>query len=208
MHENTKEKEKVLVFPASVLEKLPPFDKFTTKTSRYIDEILDEKNLLFIDREQAENEPQYKQLIPYQIIYNPSQDEVFTYVRGENGRESRIHKMRSLGVGGHVNETDLIDGKSLVVAYHVGKHRELDEELYFAPSIIDVSYISGIIYDDSTNVGKVHFGIVHTIQIRRSSGVKSKEDSLADAKFMSVREVKKSVGEFETWSQLVIANLL
>lgn len=206
MQNNTK--ERVLVFPASVLEKLPPFDKFTNKTSQYIDEILDEENLLFIDREQAENDPHYKQLIPYQIIYNPAQDEVFTYVRGTNGGESRLHKMRSLGVGGHVNETDLIDGKSLVVAYHVGKHRELDEELYFAPSVIDVSYISGIIYDDSTEVGRVHFGIVHTIQIRRSSGVKSKEDSLVDAKFMSVKKVKNTVNEFETWSQLIIENLL
>ncbi|HBR08365.1 MAG TPA: hypothetical protein DD735_05640, partial [Clostridiales bacterium] len=58
----------------------------------------------FIPRPDAEQDPGYKQIIPYVALVRG--DEAFLLRRLKKGGEKRLHGMLSLGVGGHINPVD------------------------------------------------------------------------------------------------------
>jgi predicted NUDIX family phosphoesterase len=83
--------------------------------------------------------------------------------------------------------------------------RELDEEVR-----IDVPgkmRIAGLINDDSTPVGQVHLGVVHLYHLT-APAVHPLEEGLAEAGFIHLDQARESRSEFETWSQIVLDNLL
>ena len=59
-------------------------------------------------RSEVEEDPGFKQIIPY-VVFR-SGDGVFCYTRGKSQGEARLHRLRSLGVGGHVSEEDADGG--------------------------------------------------------------------------------------------------
>src|SRR4051812_50009181 len=107
-------------------------------------------------RSEVEDDPSLKQIIPYVVLQ--CEDSVFCYTRGKSQGEARLHRRRSLGVGGHVAEADA-DGKRSFEAYEMAMRRELDEEVEVqSPGRMR---LMGLINDDSTPVGQVHLGVVH-----------------------------------------------
>lgn len=58
---------------------------------------------LFLPREEVENKPEYKQLIPYIIIID-NNDNILLYERA--GKEKRLHGLYSCGIGGHIDIED------------------------------------------------------------------------------------------------------
>jgi len=64
-------------------------------------------NPQFIDREIAEKDDNFLQIIPYVLIFNDA-NEIFTYTR--NGTEIRLKGLRSAGIGGHINDNQIIWG--------------------------------------------------------------------------------------------------
>ena len=79
----------------------------------------------FIDRPAAEEDPSYKQIIPYVVL--TQKDLVFATRRLNKGGESRLHGKVSIGIGGHINPVDEKDRRSVLMH---GLERELDEEVY------------------------------------------------------------------------------
>ncbi len=65
-----------------------------------------------VERKSAEEDPNWLQVIPYTtLLYGqpysgPQSGSVFSYERGKSGAEARLHAMRSIGVGGHLNPGD------------------------------------------------------------------------------------------------------
>src|SRR5207247_8394092 len=51
-----------------------------------------------------ENDSAYKQIIPYVLL--AFQDRVLHYVRGKKAGEQRLVAKGSIGIGGHMNESD------------------------------------------------------------------------------------------------------
>jgi predicted NUDIX family phosphoesterase len=82
--------------------------------------------------------------------------------------------------------------------------RELNEEVIIESSGKD--RIVGLIYDDTTAVGRVHLGIVHIMQLS-SCKVTPREDHLLDAGFQSVEDIGSNLDLMETWSQLCLRHL-
>ncbi len=77
-------------------------------------------------RSEVEDDPGFKQIIPYVVFRWPTPSSA---TRAANRRaRPRLHRLRSLGVGGHVSEDDAQGGKSLD-AYEAAIKRELDEEV-------------------------------------------------------------------------------
>src|SRR5205085_2346359 len=114
------------------------------------------------------------------------------------------HRLRSLGVGGHVSEADARGGKSLD-AYEAAMRRELDEEVQVAaPGRIRRV---GLINDDATPVGRVHLGVVHLFELDRPE-VAPREEGLADAAFLTLETVGTVRDQFESWSQICIDSFL
>jgi predicted NUDIX family phosphoesterase len=194
--------ERVLVVPSSELDRLGRFQGFSAEADRYMKALLVPELMQYRPRSQVEDDPGYKQIIPY-VVFRCG-DAVFCYLRGKSQGEARLHRLRSLGVGGHVSEEDAQGGKSLD-AYESAMRRELDEEVVVA-SPGRISRV-GLINDDSTPVGQVHLGVVHLFDLERPQ-VTAREEGLADSGFIPLATILPARHEFETWSQICIDAVL
>jgi predicted NUDIX family phosphoesterase len=194
--------ERVLVVPGSEFDRLGRFQGFSEEADRYLSALLAPGLGSFRARRDVEDDPGFKQIIPYVIFRSGGL--VFTYRRGKGQGESRLHSLRSLGVGGHVAEEDA-DGQSTIDAYELALRRELDEEV--AIGSFGTLRRVGLINDDSNPVGAVHLGVVHIFDLDRPL-IKPREEGLADPEFVEILELRRYWDEFETWSQICIAAVL
>jgi predicted NUDIX family phosphoesterase len=199
---NNKIDERVLVVPSAALDRLGRFQGFSAETNRYITALLVPELMQYRPRSEVEDDPGYKQIIPY-VVFRCNGD-VFCYTRGKSQGESRLHRLRSLGVGGHVSEEDAQGGTDLD-AYEAAMRREIDEEVAIASP--GRSGRVGLINDDSTPVGQVHLGVVHLFDLEQPH-VRAREEGLAEAGFLPLSSVLTIQHEFETWSQICIDSVL
>jgi predicted NUDIX family phosphoesterase len=169
---------------------------FNPASESLVKSLLENPQLFFMQRDLAENDPIYKQLIPYVVFQSPKG--FFSYQRGNASSETRLRMLRSLGVGGHIEKEDGDIGQN---SYFKGLWRELKEEVGIDPS--NKIKLLGFINDDSNEVGKVHLGIVHLYQLE-TSDLESKELNLTDCKFSTSSKIKEEEESFETWSRLLI----
>jgi predicted NUDIX family phosphoesterase len=159
---------------------------------------------VFHPRGEMESDPSFKQLIPYVILQHVDvrgEVRLFTYTRGSGQGERRLHAKRSIGIGGHISQEDAAGGGD---PYLTGMRRELDEEVR-----IETDYAEhriGLIYDPTTEVGRVHLGIVHRFELSRPD-VQPNEADIAEPAFLSIAELKAERDSLETWSQLCLDSL-
>jgi predicted NUDIX family phosphoesterase len=150
----------------------------------------------------AEEDFNYKQIIPYSFIY--SDGCLFSYVRGDSGGEKRLKKKRSIGIGGHVNDSDIKGtGWSNQDAMLASMFRERGEEVAFGGEW--QLHLVGAINDDGNDVGKVHFGVVHQYTVENRL-VTSREDAIAEPEFVTVEGALEPtrLAEYEPWSRYVL----
>ncbi|HZV34167.1 MAG TPA: hypothetical protein VFB72_06275, partial [Verrucomicrobiae bacterium] len=151
--------ERVLCFERKLLEELGVFQGISMDVDKYLPVLTASSNVLYKNRCEAELDRNYKQLIPYVLVI--CRDKILRYRRGKGGQETRLHGLFSVGIGGHIAEEDngLFTNAS---GYQEGMRRELLEEV----AIEEVNEVAvGLINDDSTEVGYVHFGVVHVLQV-------------------------------------------
>ena len=199
------ETERVLVVPTSVFHELGHFQGFTTDVDAYLDGLLRCEQISYRPRAEMEEDPSFKQLIPYMIFRHTDADggqHIFQYTRGSGQGESRLHAKVSVGVGGHISTLDIRDDG--VDPYTAGMQRELDEEV-----IVESPYtqsLAGLINDDETDVGKVHLGVVHLFDVEEPL-IKSREDEIMDAGFRTLEETMSRLDQMETWSSICMKAL-
>lgn len=191
--------EHVLVIPTEVFRELGYFNGFCADTDKYLDVILDPIHASYRPRNQMEQDPSFKQLIPYCIFC--CDGKVFGYRRGNDQGEARLHAKRSVGVGGHVSTLDLNGEGS---PYLEGMKREIEEEVHVTANWTERCV--GLINDDETEVGKVHLGIVHIFDLD-SPKVTPREKSMIEAGFALPEELLRDLDEFETWSRFCLKSL-
>jgi len=184
------------------LDRLGRFQGFSNEAERYLQALLVPEFAEFRPRSEVEDDPSLKQIIPYVVFQ--SGDSVFCYTRGKSQGESRLHRLRSLGVGGHVAEEDA-EGKATFEAYEMALRRELDEEV--AVDSDGSIRLVGLINDDSTAVGQVHLGVIHLYTLAEPR-VEPREEGLAEAGFVPIAEVANQLKGFETWSQICLKAFL
>lgn len=194
--------ERVLVVPAAALDRLGRFQGFSDDAERYLATLLAPGMGSFRARSEVEDDPSLKQIIPY-VVFRAG-DAVFCYTRGKSQGEARLHRLRSLGVGGHVAEEDA-DGRATLDAYEIALRRELDEEVDIASD--GTIRRVGLINDDSTPVGQVHLGVVHLYDLAQPA-VTPREDGLAEPGFVPLSELRDGAEQFETWSQICLRSFL
>ncbi len=191
--------EYVLVFPTQLLDQIGKFQGVSFELDKYLDIILNPKNHTFLKRKDAETNPAYKQLIPYALLQ--FKDTFFVYRRGKLLAEKRLFGNYSLGIGGHISVTD---PGLFSTTYEDGLKREINEEV-----LIESHYtqrVVALLNDDSNDVGKVHFGIVHVLSLEKPL-VKPREKSINETKFLNINTLKKDIETFENWSKICIENM-
>jgi predicted NUDIX family phosphoesterase len=194
--------ENVLVFPRSLFERLGVFQGFNADVNRYLPAILDKKNNSFQPRAQAETNPDFKQIIPYVVVTDGKS--ILHYIRGKKAGEQRLVAKGSIGIGGHINDEDHSLFADDLRAFQDAVEREVCEELS-VQGAFDAKPV-GLINDDSTEVGRVHFGIVHLL-FRTPEKVRKNEQVITQVEFVPIEELKAKREQMESWSQLCLDNI-
>src|SRR3954451_13000943 len=194
--------ENVLVVRRSLFDELGSFHGLNFEPQKYLSAILSRGNNFFLPRADAENDPSYKQIIPYALLAHGGS--VLHYVRGKKAGEQRLVAKGSIGIGGHMNDTD----ESLFAwdeqAYRAGVEREVNEEVNIETTFDD--RIVALLNDDSTEVGRVHLGVVHVFKLDEPK-VEKREAMVTNLEFLSGDELLKRRDCLETWSQLCLDEL-
>ena len=194
--------ENVLVIRRSLFDQLGSFQGINFESGKYLDAFLSRGNNFFLSRPEAENNPAYKQIIPYALI--AFGNSVVYYVRGKKAGEQRLVAKGSIGIGGHMNEGD----ESLFAldeqAYRVGVEREVNEEIKIDTQFDD--RIVALLNDDTTDVGRVHLAIVHVFKLAEPK-VEKREAMITGLTFLTKEELVARRESLETWSQICVDSL-
>src|SRR5689334_20042414 len=189
--------ENVLVVRRSLFDELGTFHGLNFEPRRYLGAFLSRGNNLFLRRAEAEINPAYKQIIPYALI--AFQDKVAYYVRGKKAGEQRLVAKGSMGIGGHMNETD----ESLFAmdeqAYRAGVEREVNEEIKIDSPFED--RIVALLNDDTNEVGRVHLGVIHVFTLLEPK-IEKREAMITGLTFLPKDELLARRDTMETWSQI------
>src|SRR6267378_2871639 len=194
--------ENVLVVKRALFDQLGSFQGLNFEPRKYLDAILSRGNNFFLRREQAERDPTHKQIIPYVLLTHG--DKVLHYVRGKKAGEQRLVAKGSIGIGGHMNESDESLFALDEAAYRAGVEREVNEEVKVDTPFED--RIVALLNDDSTEVGRVHLGIVHIFKLKKPN-VQKREAMITGLTFLTKDELMARRESLETWSQICIDSL-
>jgi predicted NUDIX family phosphoesterase len=155
-------------------------------------------NGLFLKRSELEDDPSFKQIIPYAIISD--KDSYYLFRRTSGQREKRLHNKYTLGAGGHMNPCDSIESEE---QYFIDElKRELFEEVRLLNGCLieDIEFI-GFINDDTIPVGRVHIGLLYNIHVSNKEVLINETD-----KMTAVWIAKSDLAEFyegmETWTKI------
>ena len=194
--------ENILVVKRELFDELGSFQGLNFEPEKYLRAILSRGSNFFIPRSEAENDPAHKQIIPYALM--AFQETVLHYVRGKKAGEQRLVAKGSIGIGGHMNETD----ESLFAldeqTYRAGVEREVSEEIKIDTPFED--RIVALLNDDSTEVGRVHLGIVHIFKLKEPK-VQKREAMITGLTFLTKEELMARRESLETWSQICLDSL-
>ncbi len=162
-------------------------------------------------RGDMEKDTSYLQPIPYTIIKQGNK--YFTYTRLEGGGESRLYGKSSVGLGGHMNHVE--DAWSFEHLLAVNNSRELEEEVFIYQENgeeIDYHYdlaknsiVSGLMYNQKTEVDSVHFGVLNIIPIPEDWTVEPKETDTLEGKFLTKEEIQEL--DLENWTASALSVL-
>jgi predicted NUDIX family phosphoesterase len=108
----------------------------------------------------------------------------------------------SIGVGGHINPSEATPEGDLI---REGLSREVHEELFICPPYQE--RLVGLINDDTTEVGRVHLGVLFEID-SPSLDVRVRETHKMDGAWALLAQLEQSYERLETWSQIVFDSYL
>ena len=195
--------ENILVISRALFDELGAFEGLSLEPERYLPAILDPANNYFLARDDTEEDPSHKQIIPYAIFKHG--DRFLHYVRGGGSGEKRLAAKGSIGIGGHINQEDFDAQAHLDKdTYTIGVEREIDEELNIEGG--HTQRIVALINDETNPVGQVHLGVVHLFELE-TDRVTSNEDNITELEFFTIEELQARRDRLETWSQSCLDGL-
>ncbi len=189
--------ERVLCFERKLLDGIGEFQGLSLEAEKYLPVLTAKANLSYHNRSEAEQNKNFKQLIPYVLLL--CGDKILRYRRGKTGGETRLHGLYSVGIGGHISEEDhslFSEGPG----YQEGMKRELMEEVGIDAG---AEPALAVINDDSTEVGQVHFGVVHIVHLPDET-VATRRSGINSPEFVTMEEAVRDLSIYETWSSLCL----
>lgn len=207
--------ERVLVFPAAVLDKSGRFQGISRAWRKFLTQSLTEKNCTSLPRLDAEQTEEWKQLLTYVIVTR--RDQVLCFRRGSFNRvEDYLRGSLCIGFGGHVSEMDrtlynVNDYKEIILGNAV---RELFEELSLP--VVDKKRLSagdglqilGLLNDDSSSTGRKHLAVVLKYEVSAANDwdqPQRGEKSITQLEWLRMNSFNRELKDFEYWSQLCLA---
>ena len=190
--------ELVFAFPTDGFWKLMTYKKkgLIRGNSEVLKKIV--QNGLFLRRSELEEDPSFKQIIPYAIISD--KDSFYLFRRTSGQTEKRLHNKFSLGVGGHMNPDHSMEPKEQFIIDEL--KRELDEEVKLLNGCLieDIEFI-GFINDDTISVGSVHIGLLYNIHVSNKEVYINETDKMT-ADWIEKSNLAEFYGVMETWTKI------
>lgn len=204
-------------------ELLPP-DLLVTAFHKYPGysalNVMREAGLWFGPRNLLEESPSFRQIIPYTVLVSQKDGgiKVLAYRRTEKGGEARLHGKVSIGVGGHIDITDVnpeaskahTQGKfDLEQTLREATYREIREELGELEEYVSYRKLAGLLVDQDNAVGRVHLGAVNIWYMTDRFSVADHtiiEDALKDVGFYTPEQLLAEPG-LEAWSRILLENV-
>ena len=147
------------------------------------------------------------QVLPY-ITISDGKGKYLSYSR--NGTETRLHGSRSIGIGGHIDITDITNDNecskiNFLLTIRNSAVRELNEEVNYPLQGWrgTIPEFNKIIIDTSNPVGRVHVGLYTNLVFPDAKP----QEELHDPQWVTVDELKQAIDLYENWSQLIIEEL-
>lgn len=196
------EDENVLVVPRALFDEIGAFQGLADDLDRYLPRFLDPANNFFLARDEAEDDPAHKQIIPYAIFRHDGR--ILRYRRGKKSGEQRLANKCSIGIGGHINQDDFHAASLEKDTYMTGVEREIDEELTITGGYTQRAV--ALLNDDSNPVGQVHLGVVHLVDLE-SDQISPGEANIEDLQFLTREQLVAERDLLETWSQICLDGL-
>jgi predicted NUDIX family phosphoesterase len=156
-------------------------------------------------RSWLETDESYRQLVSY-VVFRHDRS-VLVYRRTKKGGETRLHGCLSVGVGGHVNVTDVTsNGAAIDIAATLRRAcaREAAEEIQCGH--INRLDTVGVIMETITPVSRVHLGVVVECWLA-TPAVTLLDEGLVDARFVPAIDLAQLSDQMETWSSSLVAYL-
>jgi predicted NUDIX family phosphoesterase len=163
-----------------------------------------------VDRAVCETSEVTLQLLPYIRVVS-HEGQTFMYTRGGGGAEARLHGNYSVGVGGHVD----VHPNARHAGYLYGclqdeARREIKEETGLDIPLTEIQF-THFICDPTNPVGRVHLGILATVQLSENVGINFATDlekgTIENARLVNFGDLTDNPSEFarlENWSALVV----
>jgi predicted NUDIX family phosphoesterase len=181
--------EEVYVIPAANLLASPQLIELTPK----LWDICHQGQ--FMPREQAEQSPAFRQIIPYCIVRHAGQ--VLLMRRTKKGGEARLHDRYTLGVGGHINPVDAKNDPEYII------FNAMKRELYEEISLGDYeARPQGLIVLEDSPVSRVHAGIVFWVESEQAPQIREKEK--LEGRLVNLDAVQEVYAGLEDWSKLAL----
>jgi predicted NUDIX family phosphoesterase len=183
--------EEILVISCkSLFSQINSWQGINEKNFNEITKIIHDQ-LSCMPRAHAETNFAYKQIIPY-VLFTIDQ-KLFVMQRKSSASEQRLASKFSLGIGGHIRQDDIKNNDIFTWAL-----REFHEEVNYQEAL---SYTAiGILNDDSSDVGKVHLGIIWLIH--GSSDQISIKNEHKSGTLLTMQECSQLYENMENWSKI------
>jgi len=161
-------------------------------------------NMQFAPRSEMETNPVYKQFIPYCLLRHGTR--LICYRRSSKASETRLHGLYSIGWGGHVNDSDQVlplwNDAIISQTFYRELKEEIDVKINQSPRLV------GFINDDTTDVGKVHLGIVFEYWLEKPEFRRRNNQGQEKVAFLELEEIFSKKSNYESWSRIVMEEYL
>ena len=157
----------------------------------------------FLTRDDVEENPSWRQIIPYAVIQCDGQ--VLLVERLKAGSESRLHNKMSIGMGGHINPQDYTEDNKKTAPQKTTSEqdvleaalvRELREELVIGGFVFEAK---ALIHRSENAVEQVHTGLLYLVTVPEPVAVR--ETHKLEGHFVPLSEVGAHFERLEGWSQ-------
>jgi len=150
----------------------------------------------FLPREVLENNPEYKQIVVYGVLFNADSQAVFSYRRGAT--EKRLEGSCSIGIGSHVHPVDSRAG-----AIRSNMIQSISRETN-AVSHMETLQLAGYINYEDSAVNRDHFGVLFLAEVFSPRDIVALSPNIRYGKFREINEIQRLMNQhqFEEWSEI------
>lgn len=202
MTSEEKLKQEVMCIPTEILFKNGKWDGLKRDNlEEYYQSLLD--NHIFIQRGLAEEDTNYKQIIPQCIL---RYDGKYYLHKQVNGTDKRLSNKYPLFLGGHVEKFPVEEGDARDMI-EIALDIEIHEEANIDANILGRKFLGLIYIEDGNPVNYVHVGLAYLYDLDSDNVTIKEKDILEDLGFVSVDYLKEHIEELTYWSKLIIPYL-